>query len=84
MCKQIDLDVSELVPPEPMEEILDVLQDLQQDEFIKVKHCREPYPLYGLINEMGFNYSVEYIDLGELFIYIYFKNNKKLTKKFNF
>ncbi len=56
-AKRIQLDVSQLAPPEPMERILDVLANLKSDEYLEVKHQREPFPLYPMLEDMGFNWQ---------------------------
>jgi hypothetical protein len=48
------LDVSGLEPPEPLEQILDALADLAESDWLRVKHRREPYPLYGMLRNMGY------------------------------
>lgn len=48
------LDVSGLEPPEPLELILDALADLPESDWLHVKHRREPYPLYGMLRNMGY------------------------------
>jgi uncharacterized protein (DUF2249 family) len=50
------LDVSELPPPEPLERILDVLPTLSRGEYLHVRHSREPYPLYTLLEDQGYAY----------------------------
>jgi hypothetical protein len=48
------IDVSALEPPEPLTRILDALDDLDPDDWLRVRHRREPYPLYGMLRDMGF------------------------------
>jgi hypothetical protein len=48
------LDVRDLEPPEPLERILAALADLGEDDWLRVRHRREPYPLYGLLRNMDF------------------------------
>jgi len=48
------LDVSDLEPPEPMERILDVLDEMPESDWLRVTHRREPYPLYNMLRNMGF------------------------------
>ena len=53
----IDLDVSALEPPEPLERILAVLPDLGGGRWLRVRHRREPHPLYGLLAEAGYRWQ---------------------------
>jgi len=52
----IPIDVSELEPPEPMEQILARLQQLQAGQLLRVRHRREPFPLYPMLEEAGYKY----------------------------
>jgi uncharacterized protein (DUF2249 family) len=53
---QHTLDVSYLEPPEPMEQILAKLAELNEGDFLSVTHRREPFPLFALIEKEGFNW----------------------------
>ena len=52
----IPMDVSELEPPEPMEQILARLQQLQAGQLLRVRHRREPFPLYPMLEQAGCEY----------------------------
>jgi uncharacterized protein (DUF2249 family) len=52
----VPIDVSELEPPEPMERILTRLQQLQAGQLLRVRHRREPFPLYPMLEEAGYKY----------------------------
>ncbi|MEW8001169.1 MAG: DUF2249 domain-containing protein [Candidatus Thiodiazotropha sp.] len=54
------LDVRELEPPVPMERILEVLDMLPTDDWLRVRHSREPYPLYSLLRDMNFTWSTSW------------------------
>ena len=54
----VDLDVSKLPPVEPMERILEALQGLSAGDWLQVRHRQQPYPLYNLLREGGFSWSV--------------------------
>lgn len=54
-----ELDVSPLEPPEPLERILDALADLPQDDWLRVKHRRDPVPLYRILQNMGYRWHTE-------------------------
>jgi len=53
---RIDLDVSELVPCEPLERITEQLQRLQPGSWLYVTHRQEPHPLYRLLEQGGFSW----------------------------
>ncbi len=52
----IPIDVSELEAPEPMERILARLQQLQAGQLLRVRHRREPFPLYPMLEQAGYKY----------------------------
>ena len=52
----VSIDVSELEPPEPMERIFARLQQLQPGQLIRVRHRREPFPIYSLLEQAGYKY----------------------------
>lgn len=58
MMKEIPLDVCGLEPPEPMERVLDALALLQPDEQIRMLIDREPRPLYRILEQNGYAYTV--------------------------
>lgn len=51
------LDVSDLPAPVPLERILDALSDLPAGDRLRVKHRREPYPLYLMLRNMGYRWQ---------------------------
>jgi len=68
---QIDLDVSQLPPPEPMERILDTLDGLEPGDWLRVLLPREPRPLYPILENLGYLWASGSVELGsfELFIW---------------
>lgn len=48
------LDVSELAPPEPLVRILAAVDSLGPGQALRVRHRREPFPLYQALAESGF------------------------------
>lgn len=66
MTKEIQLDLCGLEPPEPMERVLDALSRLQSDEQIRMLIDREPRPLYRILEQNGYHYTVAQRD-GYLF-----------------
>ena len=55
MTEQL-LDVSDLPPPEPLEQCLAALEVLPPGVYLRVLHSREPYLLYPFLDEGGFAY----------------------------
>ena len=48
------LDVRDLPPPEPFENIMRALQQLPADETLQVLIHREPFPLYEALQNGGY------------------------------
>lgn len=48
------LDVRQLDPPEPLVRILEAIEHLPPGEYLHVRHRREPYPLYAILEESGY------------------------------
>jgi len=53
------LDVSGLEPPEPLERILDALDALPSGARLRVRHRREPFPLYAFLRQLGFQWRTQ-------------------------
>ncbi len=53
----LDIDVSELVPPEPMIKILEALAKLNPGDSLLVHHVRKPMYLYDKLNELGYTHE---------------------------
>jgi hypothetical protein len=70
----IKIDVSALVPPEPMAEILKHLATLTTQECLLVKHRRQPFPLYEKLNKAGFSYHCEVHTEDDVTLYIFLQN----------
>jgi uncharacterized protein (DUF2249 family) len=51
---EVTIDVSELVPPEPMVKILQALESLPDGARLLVHHVRRPMHLYDRLDEMGY------------------------------
>jgi len=65
------IDVSALEPPEPMEQILDALADLPDGDWLRVKHRRDPVPLYRLLRDMGYRWETTHLGPGRFEILIW-------------
>ena len=59
---EVTIDVSELVPPEPMVKILEALATLSEGSTLLVHHVRRPIHLYERLDEMGYPHQTR--DLG--------------------
>ena len=60
MPKPIDeilVDARGLEPPEPMERVMDALDELRPGQSIRFLLHREPYPLYPLLAERGYRHD---------------------------
>jgi uncharacterized protein (DUF2249 family) len=51
---EVTIDVSELVPPEPMIRVLQALEELPDGARLLVHHVRRPMHLYDRLDEMGY------------------------------
>lgn len=54
MPSELLLDVRDLVPPEPLERVLAAVKILGDGQYLRVRHHREPFPLYAFLEESGF------------------------------
>lgn len=59
MEDEIFLNVCNLQPPEPMEQVLDKLSQLKPEQTLRVLIDREPKPLYRILVNNGFSYQTE-------------------------
>lgn len=50
------LDLTGLEPPEPLQRVLDALVDLPPDDRLHVLLRREPFPLYAMLQAMGYEW----------------------------
>ncbi|MEL0586773.1 MAG: DUF2249 domain-containing protein [Candidatus Thiodiazotropha sp. (ex. Lucinoma kazani)] len=73
------LDVRALEPPVPLERILDALDDLAKDDWLRVQHSREPYPLYSLLKEMDYSWDTHWQN-GECIICIWHASSSQPMK----
>ena len=53
-----------LEPPEPMEQVLLALDNLRPGQHIRFLLHREPFPLYGILQNMGFAHRTHLIEDG--------------------
>lgn len=80
MPQLINLDVSELEPPEPMTVILNEVRQLQPNTAIRVCHRKRPFPLYSFLQEMGFTYHCVELGSCDLVIYIWPEGDQVLDE----
>jgi uncharacterized protein (DUF2249 family) len=72
---EVTIDVSELVPPEPMIKILETLETLPADGRLLVHHVRRPIHLYDRLDEMGYAHDTRDLGPGQVEVLI----QKRLT-----
>lgn len=56
--KELFIDVSEYEPPQPFEEVIQLLKQMKSGEYIRMLHRKKPVPLLQLLQENGFNFIV--------------------------
>ncbi len=56
MVREHVLDVSGLEPPEPLLQVLAELDGLGPGEYLRMLHRQEPFPLYAILCEHGFEH----------------------------
>lgn len=57
MQAEILVDARELEPPEPLEKVLDALAALRPGQHIRLLLHREPFPLYGILENLGHHHQ---------------------------
>lgn len=53
----IELDGRQMLPPEPLERVLDHLPRLGPDDCLAIHLRHEPHPLYEILAERGFRWQ---------------------------
>jgi uncharacterized protein (DUF2249 family) len=66
----IRIDVSDLVPPEPMVRILDAASRLRPGQTLFVEHVRRPVYLYPQLEAQGYTHETEEPEPGRVYIRI--------------
>lgn len=59
-ARVIEIDAREMQPPEPMERVLEALDELSPGDEIHLRLWREPFPLYRVLERNGFHHLVEH------------------------
>jgi uncharacterized protein (DUF2249 family) len=66
----ISIDVSELIPPEPMIKILEALEDLEPGSSLLVNHVRRPMHLYPRLDELDYSHETQEVGPGHVQVLI--------------
>lgn len=66
----VKLDVRGLEPPIPMEKALDRVARLGPDQALHLLIHREPFPLFELLDGMGFSHRTEALASGDYLVII--------------
>lgn len=69
--EEIVLDVRGLLPPEPLERVLDALDILVPGQRLRMLIDREPLPLYRILRTHGHRYEAKAVQGGEFDIVIW-------------
>lgn len=64
MKKGLLVDARWLEPPEPMERVLAALDGLHPGQGIRFLIHREPLPLYGVLQQMGYRHTTHLMEDG--------------------
>ena len=56
LLREVLLDVSDLEPPEPLEQTLEAADQLQPGQYLRMLHRRDPCMLYGNLDNNHFKY----------------------------
>lgn len=56
MPEEVLLDVSDLPPPEPLEQTLDAADALKPGQYLRMLHRRDPCMLFGNLDDNHFKY----------------------------
>lgn len=62
----VTIDVSDLVPPEPMVRILGALEELAPGQMLLVHHVRRPVYLYPQLDALGYQHETREIGPGQV------------------
>lgn len=64
MKQEVLVDARWQLPPEPMEKVLLALDALKPGQRIRFLLHREPYPLYGILENLGYAHRTHMIEDG--------------------
>lgn len=72
----IELDVSTLPAPEPFDVIMQALVEMNEGQYLKVSHRKQPQLLYKPLEENNFDYHVQQGQPHAFDIFIWHKSAK--------
>lgn len=55
---EVICDVRELPAPEPMHQVMKAIDHLEIGMYVRMMHRMEPYPLYKVLEDMGFEHRL--------------------------
>lgn len=64
----ITVDARDLEPPEPMDRALAAAGLLREGQHVRMLLHREPFPLYSILDTMGFSYRTQLTAEGDFVI----------------
>lgn len=64
MKQDVLVDGRWLMPPEPMEKVLLALDQLRPGQRVRFLLHREPHPLYGILENMGYRHQTHLLPDG--------------------
>lgn len=56
-AKELFIDVSEYDPPQPFEEVIQLLTQMKTGEYIRMLHRKKPLPLLQFLQDNGFDFK---------------------------
>lgn len=62
MRQEVTVDARWLEPPEPLEKVMLALDALHPGQQVRLLIHREPYPLYGILENMGFSHRTHQLE----------------------
>jgi hypothetical protein len=76
MYKDIILDCRDLEAPEPLNLVVENLEKIDQNTYIKMIHRMEPQMLFNILKSNGYEYKISYEE--DVIVYIYKDENNEL------
>ena len=73
---EVCCDVQDLPAPEPMNEVLKALEQIQPGGYVRMMHRMEPGPLYGVLRDMGYEYQIQLQGEAPFELMIYHKGDE--------
>jgi len=62
LAQEIVVDTRELEAPEPIQKILETLEHLDKNTYIKMVHRMEPQMLYNYLDQNNLKHKTEFIE----------------------